>query len=92
MADLVLGRDTERSCALWVNPEREKALNARLWEPEPHSLAGRAGALKLDGMDRQCGDEGKQFCRPDELGAEKFYSLIPSLDSEASIIALFFLL
>ena len=35
MADLVLGRDTERSHALWVNPEREKALNARLWEPEP---------------------------------------------------------
>jgi glycine/D-amino acid oxidase-like deaminating enzyme len=35
MADLVLGRDTDRSHALWVNPEKEKALNARLWEPEP---------------------------------------------------------
>jgi glycine/D-amino acid oxidase-like deaminating enzyme len=35
MADLVLNRDTERSHALWVNPEREKALDARLWEPEP---------------------------------------------------------
>jgi len=35
LADLVLGRDTERSQAMWVNPEREKALNASLWEPEP---------------------------------------------------------
>jgi glycine/D-amino acid oxidase-like deaminating enzyme len=35
MADLVLGRDTERSHALWVNPDKEKALNQRLWEPEP---------------------------------------------------------
>jgi glycine/D-amino acid oxidase-like deaminating enzyme len=35
MADLVLGRDTERSHALWVNPEHAKSLHARLWEPEP---------------------------------------------------------
>ena len=40
MADLVLGRDTERSRALWVNPEREKALNARLWEREPIRWVG----------------------------------------------------
>ncbi len=35
LADLVLGRDTERSRALWVNPEREQSLVRRLWEPEP---------------------------------------------------------
>ena len=35
MADLVLQRDTKPSRTLWVNPEHEKALNARLWEPEP---------------------------------------------------------
>lgn len=35
LADLVLRRDTERSRALWVNPEREKSLVRRLWEPEP---------------------------------------------------------
>lgn len=35
LADLVLGRDTDRSHALWINPEKERALNARLWEPEP---------------------------------------------------------
>ena len=49
MADLVLGRDTERSCALWVNPEREKALDARLWEPEPIRWLGVQARAKWMG-------------------------------------------
>ncbi len=47
MADLVLSRDTERSHALWVNPEREKALSARLWEPEPIRWVGVQTRAKL---------------------------------------------
>jgi len=40
LADLVLGRNTERSRALWVNPEREQSLVRRLWEPEPWRWLG----------------------------------------------------
>ena len=47
MADLVLSRDTERSHALWVNPEGEKALSARLWEPEPIRWVGVQTRAKL---------------------------------------------
>lgn len=47
MADLVLGRDTKRSHALWVNPEKEKALNARLWEPEPIRWLGVQARAQL---------------------------------------------
>jgi glycine/D-amino acid oxidase-like deaminating enzyme len=47
MADLVLGRDTERSHALWVNPEKEKALTARLWEPEPIRWLGVQARAQL---------------------------------------------
>lgn len=47
LADLVLGRDTERSNAMWVNPEREKALNASLWEPEPIRWVGVQARRKL---------------------------------------------
>ena len=47
LADLVLGRDTERSHAMWVNPEREKALNSALWEPEPIRWVGVQARTKL---------------------------------------------
>jgi glycine/D-amino acid oxidase-like deaminating enzyme len=35
LADLVLGRDTERTHTPWVNPERTRHLDRGLWEPEP---------------------------------------------------------
>ena len=47
MADLVLNRETERSHAMWVNPAKEKALDARLWEPEPIRWVGVQARAKL---------------------------------------------
>ena len=35
LADLLLGRDTERLRTPWINPPRERGLRSRLWEPEP---------------------------------------------------------
>ena len=35
MADLILERDTERLHTPWVNPERERELDKKLWEIEP---------------------------------------------------------
>jgi glycine/D-amino acid oxidase-like deaminating enzyme len=35
LADLVLGRDTDRVHSPWVNPEREMELDKKLWEIEP---------------------------------------------------------
>ena len=60
MADLVLNRDTERSHALWVNPEKEKALNSRLWEPEPIRWLGvQARATLMTWTDRAEAKERK---------------------------------
>jgi glycine/D-amino acid oxidase-like deaminating enzyme len=47
MADVVMGRDTERSRALWVNPEDQKALSSKLWEPEPIRSIGVRARTKL---------------------------------------------
>jgi glycine/D-amino acid oxidase-like deaminating enzyme len=35
LADLLLGRDSERLRTPWINPARERGLSSRLWEPEP---------------------------------------------------------
>jgi glycine/D-amino acid oxidase-like deaminating enzyme len=47
LADLVLGRDTDRSRALWVNPPVEKDLHRKLWEPEPLRWVGVAARYRL---------------------------------------------
>lgn len=61
MADLVLGRDTGRSRALWVNPEKEKALNARLWEPEPIRWLGVQARSKWMGWTDSADEKGSSF-------------------------------
>lgn len=46
LADLVLGRDTDRTHTPWVNPDRYRRLDKGLWEPEPLRWLGiklRAG-------------------------------------------------
>ena len=50
LADLVLRRDTDRSRALWVNPERARNLNRLLWETEPWRWMGVKGRYSLMGL------------------------------------------
>jgi len=50
MADLILERDTERVNTPWVNPERERELDKKLWEIEPVRWLGinsRASLMHL---------------------------------------------
>jgi len=49
LADLVMGRDSERVCTPWVNPPEA----ARHWEPEPLRWLGfRAARTLMERMDR----------------------------------------
>lgn len=48
LADLILGRDTERVRTYWVNPENERRLDQNRWEIEPLRWLGirsRAGLM-----------------------------------------------
>jgi len=50
MADLILERDTDRIHTPWVNPERERELDKKLWEIEPVRWLGinsRARLMRL---------------------------------------------
>ena len=50
LADLALGRDTERSRALWVNHASEADLHKARWEPEPLRWLGVATGRNLMGV------------------------------------------
>jgi glycine/D-amino acid oxidase-like deaminating enzyme len=50
LADLALGRDTERSRALWVNNGKEADLYKARWEPEPLRWMGVASGRSLMGI------------------------------------------
>lgn len=53
LADLVLGRATERTATPWVNPPRERDLRRGLWEPEPLRWLGiRARLAWMHATDR----------------------------------------
>jgi glycine/D-amino acid oxidase-like deaminating enzyme len=73
MADLVLGRDTERSHALWVNPEREKALNARLWEPEPIRWLGVQSRARWMKWTDRAETKGSSYAGAMNWALEKFF-------------------
>jgi glycine/D-amino acid oxidase-like deaminating enzyme len=50
LADLILGRDTERVHTPWVNPEGERELDKKLWEIEPLRWLGinsRASLMQM---------------------------------------------
>jgi len=50
MADMILGRDTDRVHTPWVNPEHERELDKKLWEIEPVRWLGinsRARLMRL---------------------------------------------
>jgi glycine/D-amino acid oxidase-like deaminating enzyme len=47
MADLVLERDTDRVHTPWVNPERERELDKKLWEIEPVRWLGINSRARL---------------------------------------------
>jgi glycine/D-amino acid oxidase-like deaminating enzyme len=47
MADLILERDTDRVHTPWVNPERERDLDRKLWEVEPIRWLGIKGRTQL---------------------------------------------
>jgi glycine/D-amino acid oxidase-like deaminating enzyme len=47
MADLILERDTDRVHTPWVNPERERELDKKLWEVEPVRWLGINSRARL---------------------------------------------
>ena len=47
MADLILKRDTDRVHTPWVNPERERELDKKLWEIEPVRWLGINSRARL---------------------------------------------
>jgi len=47
MADLILERDTDRVHTPWVNPERERELDKKLWEIEPVRWLGINSRARL---------------------------------------------
>jgi glycine/D-amino acid oxidase-like deaminating enzyme len=47
MADLILERETDRVHTPWVNPERERDLDRKLWEVEPIRWLGIKGRSQL---------------------------------------------
>ncbi len=47
MADLILERDTDRVNTPWVNPERERELDKKLWEVEPVRWLGINSRARL---------------------------------------------
>jgi len=64
LADLVLGRDTERSRALWVNPERERSLVRRLWEPEPWRWLAISARYRVMGWADRAEARDRALARP----------------------------
>jgi len=47
MADLILERDTDRVHTPWVNPDRERELDKKLWETEPVRWLGINARARL---------------------------------------------